>query len=79
MNRRTKKKKSARNVLVLGLTVQVLLVGSSGVELDVSTSAVKGLLVLNGVLDNEGLVLVGERRERGRGGVETEVLRGAET
>ena len=67
------------NVLVLRVTVQVLLVGSSGVKLDVSTSTVERLLMLDGVLDNERLVLVGELGERSGGSVETEILSGAET
>lgn len=59
--------------------MQVLLLGTGGVDLDVGTSAVEGLLVLDGVLDDDSLILVGELGERGRGGVETEILGGTET
>jgi hypothetical protein len=66
-------------VLVLGVTIQVGLISSSGVELDVGTSTVEVLLMLDGVLDDEVLVLVGELGEGGRSGVEAVVLGGTQT
>ncbi len=45
-------------------------------ELDVATAAVHALLVLDGELHDQGLVLIGERLELSRYGVELFVLAG---
>ena len=50
----------------------------SGTYLNVSTSAIDFLLVLDGKLDNKVFVLVGELVESGGEGVELGVLRGLE-
>jgi len=63
-------------VLVLGLALELLLVKRARADLDVGTTAILGLLVLDGVLDHEGLVLVGELGEGGRQLVEPGILRG---
>jgi hypothetical protein len=44
--------------VVLGVTVQVGLLSSSGVDLNVSTTTVEVLFVLDGVLDHQGLSLL---------------------
>ncbi len=48
-------------------------------ELGVATAAVDVLLVLDGELQHQGLVLVGEGLELGGGGVELGVLAGLDT
>jgi len=67
------------NALVLGVSVEVDLVKSGGQELNITTTAVNVLRVLDGVLEDEGLSLVREVSELLGDGVETIVLRGAET
>ncbi|GMT09210.1 hypothetical protein PFISCL1PPCAC_507 [Pristionchus fissidentatus] len=66
--------------VVGGLAVEVLQVGVSGHHLDVSSSAVDALLVLDGVLDNHGLAGVGEVLvELGGARVELGVLGGLDS
>ena len=61
------------------LSMHVLLVHTTIEELDISTSAVDVLLVLHRELDDQRLVLVGDRGVLGRDGIELGVLRGLET
>lgn len=68
-----------KHLLVLGVTVEGLLVNASGEELKVSTTAVKFLLVLQAVLKDEGLTLVAELFVVSRDGVETVVLSSLQT
>lgn len=67
------------HLLVLRVTVEGLLVNTSGEELKVSTTAVKLLLVLQAVLKDEGLALVAELFVVSRDGVETVVLSSLQT
>lgn len=57
----------------------MFLVNVAGEDLDVSTSAVNLLLVLDGVLENQVLALIAEGGELGGVGVETSILGGLET
>jgi hypothetical protein len=63
----------------LGVTIEVLLVNIAWEDLDVSTSAVNLLLVLHSVLENEVLLLVGERGELSSVGIKASVLGGLDT
>ncbi len=65
--------------IVRRLSMHVLLVHTTIKELDISTSAVNVLLVLHRELDDQRLVLVGDRGVLGRDGVELGILRGLET
>mmetsp|Transcript_69377 Transcript_69377/g.185075 ORF Transcript_69377/g.185075 Transcript_69377/m.185075 type:complete len:370 (+) Transcript_69377:81-1190(+) len=65
--------------LIIGVTAPLLLVNSGRGNLNVATTAVKVLLVLDSVLEDQGLVLVGERSGLGRDVVPTVVSGGAET
>jgi hypothetical protein len=65
--------------VVLGVPVEFLAVEWGRPKLEVSTTAVDVLLVLDGVLDDESLVLVAESREGGRDSVELGILGCLET
>jgi hypothetical protein len=74
------KAKNFSSILVLGVTIEVLLVERLRQDLEVATTAVDVLLVLDGELEDEILTLVGEISRQSLGdGVETVVLGGAET
>ena len=66
--------KAQENLLVLAITVELLLVQTSREDLDVTTSAVNVLLMLDRELDNQGLALVAKLGELGRNLVESVVL-----
>jgi hypothetical protein len=59
-----------------GLATELLLVDVTAEQLDVAAAAVELLLVLDGELQHQGLVLVAELRVLRRDGVEPVVLRG---
>jgi hypothetical protein len=59
-----------------GLATELLLVDVAAEQLDVAATAVELLLVLDGELQHQGLVLVAELRVLRRDGVEPVVLRG---
>ena len=65
--------------IVRRISMHVLLVHATIKQLDISTSAVDVLLVLHRELDDQRLVLVGDRGVLGRNGVELSILRGLET
>lgn len=67
------------HVLVRGVTVEGGLVNGAGQDLDVATTAVDLLLVLDGILDDELLALVAELGELGGDLVEAGILRGVQT
>ena len=61
--------------LVIGIATPLLLVNGGRGNLDVTTTTVKILLVLNSVLKDEGLAFVAERRSL-RGDIIPSVIRG---
>jgi hypothetical protein len=66
----------AKHDVVGRFTIVALLVDACRVKLDVSTSTVDYLVLLQRVLQDESLVLVGELRKFSSEGVETSVFRG---
>merc|ERR1740133_355596 len=64
----------SKHDVVLGVSVEFLAVEWGRSKLEVSTTAVDVLLVLDGVLNDESLVLVAESREGGRDSVELGIL-----
>ena len=70
----------AEHDVVSGVAIEVGLVKAGGEELDVATTAVEVLLVLDGELEDEVLALILEGgRELGGDRVEAGILRGLET
>ena len=71
--------KLTKHDVILGVSVQITLVDIRGEDLDVATSTVNLLLMLDSELNDQGLSLIAKGLKAGRRGVEVGVLAGLNT